>query len=261
MFCRGRPTTRGVLCSRPVSGLASKKTRDESLRPHEYYLQILALGMRECDRVIRRVSPLRDHLRNPARVRCCGCDDGAEVGARQMLRARRGDQQAAGFEPTECVQVHVLVAAQAGPEVAPPAHERGRIEHDEIPALVAGAQEFEDILRDEAAVRRKRVRRPRGLDESTETTSRALPRPAAIANAPVYANAFSTRRARARPRSRVRVARWSRKNPVFWPCSRSTMKCAPSSTIEIRAGGSSPARTPRAPAMPSSARTPPSLRS
>ena len=35
----------------------------------------------------------------------------------------------------------------------------------------------------------------------------------------------------------------------------------PDSMTAIRAGGSSPASTPRAPPMPSSARTPPSLRS
>ena len=83
-----------------------------------------------------------------------------------MLRARRRHQPSPGHQAAERLQVHVLVAPEPGLEVAPAAHEGRRVEDDQIVAVVAGAQEVEDVGHDEAAGGRgEAVLRPRGLGE------------------------------------------------------------------------------------------------
>jgi hypothetical protein len=78
--------------------------------------------------------------------------------------------------------------------------------------------------------------------------------------APVYARRLSTRRSAAIARTRARASRWSRRTR-FLPADDVHQEDGASSSISGGTGGSSPARTPVASAMPSSRRTAPSLRS
>ena len=89
---------------------------------------------------------------------------------------------------------------------------------------------------------RRRSRAPARTDRRGAPTSRRRRRPTRE-KPPVLANTSSTSAPAAMPRTSARLSRWSRKCPVFCPCTTSASRVRPRSRNEHRAG-SAPHRRP-----------------
>src|SRR5262245_38036145 len=98
--------------------------------------------------MVGRVAVLLDELNHPPRIARGRRDHPPEGNTPEMLRARAGEEPAAGHQPAERLEVHVLVAAQTRREVATPAHEGRRIEHDHVERITRRAQVLEYVALD-----------------------------------------------------------------------------------------------------------------